>query len=70
MGALLDAIKAQATPLTVDILDLPCAAGLIEQSRALSIATGEPPLMSLRRIVDDFSGAAAIARQHLAEEVI
>jgi hypothetical protein len=67
-SALLDLLQSQVTPTNYDLLELPRAADLIAQAEALAIGAKETPLMSLRRIVDDFSSAAVIARQYLAEK--
>ena len=67
-SSLLDALQSQVTPQNYDLLELPRAADLIAQAEALAIALGESARVSLRRIVDDFSGAAAIASQYLSEK--
>ena len=67
-SALLDALKAASTPEFADLLELPRAADLIAQAEAIAVALKEPARVSLRRIVDDFAGAAAFAAQYLSEK--
>jgi hypothetical protein len=67
-SALLDLLQSQVTPTNYDLLELPRAADLIAQAEALAIALGEPARVALRRIVDEFSAAAAIASQYLSEK--
>jgi hypothetical protein len=67
-SALLDALQSQVTPFNYDLLELPCAADLIAKAEALAIALGEPARVALRRIVDEFGSAAAIASQYLSEK--
>jgi hypothetical protein len=67
-SALLDLLQSQVTPTNYDLLELPRAADLIAQAEALAIALGEPARVALRRIVDEFGSAAAIASQYLSEK--
>jgi len=64
---LLDALQVLVVEETVDVLELPEAAGLIAQAEDLAIALREKPAAALKRIVTDFNGAAAIAARHFAE---
>lgn len=67
-SSLLDALQSQVTPTNYDLLELPRAVDLIAQAEALAIALGEPARVALRRIVDEFNAAAAIASQYLSEK--
>lgn len=66
--SLLDALQSAMTPTNYDLLELPRAADLIAQAEAIAIGLGEPARVSLRRIVDEFGAAAAIASQYLSEK--